>query len=140
MASDLLEIRATIQKPGTVRIDLQRAQQHARNGKSTKNKEKKYTTNVSNRQMTPSYTTPYARRKDVTEIMAEAKATVTVTRYMPILYADSRDAESYDIELFGAMRELVSQLGYDLTMRTEVNRTKNEAWIQVTARKKATNG
>lgn len=72
--------------------------------------------------------------------MAEAKATVTVTRWIPILYADSRDAESYDIELFGAMRELVSQLGYDLTMRTEVNRTKNEAWIQVEARKKNPDG
>ena len=140
MASDLSEIRATIQKPGTVRIDLQRAQQHARNGKNTKNKEKKYTKNVSSRQMTPSYTTPYARRKDVTEIMAEAKANIKVTQYVPITGISKRDTESYENALFTAMHDLVDKLGYDLIMRTETNNRKGEAWIELEARKKVPNG
>ena len=72
--------------------------------------------------------------------MAEAKANIKVTQYVPITGISKRDTESYENALFTAMHDLVDKLGYDLIMRTETNNRKGEAWIELEARKKVPNG
>lgn len=67
--------------------------------------------------------------------MAETKGKVTVTKYIPIT-GSPYDDERYENALFSGMQMLVSQLGYDLVMRTETNAVKGEAWIELTAKKK----